>query len=104
MEAIGSSERRFLQEPHGFMSQKTAFVMEATNLKTSPEATDAAVESQELRQEKVNVDTVGSLKDRYADQRLDTLCRRQAKKRPQGNGGSRKTLPYASAVLAVRKG
>jgi hypothetical protein len=84
--------------------------MEATNLESTPEATEAAVERQELFEEETNFDTIGSSEDRCEVQRLAVRHRRGAKKRSQGSVGSRQKLSAAwkrvirRAVPAVQKG
>jgi hypothetical protein len=84
---------------------KDAIIMEATL-----EATEAAVERQELLKEEINVDNIGSSVDRCEDRRLVSRRRRGAKKRPQDSVGSRQKSSAAckrvirGAVPAVRKG
>jgi hypothetical protein len=84
--------------------------MEATNLEATPEATEAAVERQELFEEEINFDTIGSSEDRCEDQRLAVRRRRGAKKRSQDSVGSWQKISAARKrvkrrpVPAVRKG
>jgi hypothetical protein len=44
--------------------------MEATNLEATPEATEAAVEPQKLRENEINAENIGSSEDRYGEKRL----------------------------------
>jgi hypothetical protein len=84
--------------------------MEATNLEATPEATEAAVEWQDLFKEEISLDNIGSSEDRCEDQRLAVRRRRGAKKRTQDSVGSRQKVSAARkqvirrAIPAVRKG
>jgi hypothetical protein len=49
--------------------------MEATDLRENPEGTEAAMGRQELREKGANVNNIGSLGDRYDNQRLAMQCR-----------------------------
>jgi hypothetical protein len=82
--------------------------MDATRL-VNPEATEAAVERQELFKEEINIDNIGSLEDRCEDRRLIVRRRLGAKKRIQDSAGSWQKLSAARkrvlcrAIPAVRK-
>jgi hypothetical protein len=84
--------------------------MEATKMEANPEVTEATVERQELFEEKINVDNIGSSEDRCEEQRLVVRRRRGEKKRTQYCVGSRQKVSAARkrvirrAVPAVRKG
>jgi hypothetical protein len=72
--------------------------MEGTNL----EATEAAVERQELREKGMNAENIGSSQDRYEDRRLVERRRRGAKKRIQDSVGSRQKLSAARKHIIRR--
>jgi hypothetical protein len=84
--------------------------MEATTLEATPEATEAAVERQELFKEETYSNNIGSSEDRFGYRRLVLRRRRGAKKRTQDSVGSRQKLSAAGkrvirrAIPAVRKG
>jgi hypothetical protein len=63
--------------------------MEATNLESTPGATEAVLERQELRDKEKKVDNIESLEDRYGDRRLVVRRRRGPKKRTRESVGSR---------------
>jgi hypothetical protein len=76
--------------------------MEATNLEAMPEETEAPVERQELFEEEINFDTIGSSENRCEDQRLAVRRRRGAKKRPKTvlGPGRRCLLPASESYVA----
>jgi hypothetical protein len=84
--------------------------MEATNLKATPEETEAPVERQDLVKEEINAENIGSSDDRSGYQRLAVRRRRGAKKRSQDSVGSRQKLSAARkrvirrAIPGVSKG
>jgi membrane protein involved in colicin uptake len=84
--------------------------MEATNLEATSEATEAAVERQDLFNEELNAENIGSSEDRSGYRRLFVRRRRGAKKRTQDSVGSRQKSSAARkrvirrAIPAVRKG
>jgi hypothetical protein len=84
--------------------------MEATNWEATPEATEAAVERQELFKEETYLNNIGSSEDRCEEQRLVVRRRREAKKRSQDSFRSRQKVSAARkrvirrAVPAARKG
>jgi hypothetical protein len=84
--------------------------LEATNLDATLEATEAAVERQELFQEELNTENIESSEARSGYQRLVVRRRRGAKKRTQDSAGRRQKLSAARkrvvryAIPAVRKG
>jgi hypothetical protein len=84
--------------------------MEIEDLEENSKATEAVVKWQELRNEQMNVDNIGSLEDRHDDRHLVVRRRRRVKKPTQGNGGVWQKLAAArkrmirSAVPEVRKG
>jgi hypothetical protein len=55
--------------------------MEAVHLQPTLEEKKAAVKRQELRDEGVRLDTIGSLEDRYVHRQLAVLFRRRLRKR-----------------------
>jgi hypothetical protein len=61
-------------------------------LEANPEMSDIVEKHQEVPNEKDTVETVRALEDWYGDWHLAIGCRRQAKKRTKGDGGSRKKL------------
>jgi hypothetical protein len=73
--------------------------LEATDLEANLEEIEAVAEHQEVRKEEAAVRTVGALEDRYGDRYLVVVCRRQLKKRTQGDGGSQKNLAAARILL-----
>jgi hypothetical protein len=91
-------------------SKESSEEMDATRLEANPEATEAAVERQELLKEEINVDNIGSSVDRCEDRRLVLRRRRVVKKRIQDSVRSRQKLSAARkrvirrAFPAVRKG
>jgi hypothetical protein len=91
-------------------SEVSSEEMEATNLEATPEATEAAVERQELFKEETSPNNIGSSEDRCEEQRLVARRRRGAKKRSQDSVGSRQKVSAARkpvirrAIPAVRKG
>jgi hypothetical protein len=84
--------------------------MEATNLEATPEATEAAVERQELFKEETYSNNIRSSEDRCEEQRLVVRRRPGTKKRSQDSAGSKQKLSVAHkrvirrAITAVRKG
>jgi hypothetical protein len=84
--------------------------MDVTKTEATPEEAEAAVERQELLEEGINFDDIGSSQVRYGDRCLVVRRRRGAKKRIQDSVGSRQKLFAARkrvirrAVPAVRKG
>jgi hypothetical protein len=84
--------------------------MDATALEADPEATEAAVERQEFRENEINAENIVSSEDRSGYQRLAVRRRRGAKKRTQDSVGSQQKLSAARkrvirrAIPAVRKG
>jgi hypothetical protein len=84
--------------------------MDATRLEATPEATEAAVERQDLFEEEINLYNIGSSEDRCEDQRLAVRRRRGTKKRSKYSVGSRQKSSAARkrvirrAVPALRKG
>jgi hypothetical protein len=80
------------------------------NIGANPEATEAAVERQELFKEEINLDSIESSEDRCEVHRLAVRRRRGAKKRTQDSVGSRQKVSAARkrvirrAIPAVRKG
>jgi hypothetical protein len=91
-------------------SEESSEEMEATNLEATPEETEAAVERQEIRENEINAENIGSSEDRFKDQRLAVRRRRGAKKWSQDSVRSRQKLSAARkqvirrAASAVRKG
>jgi hypothetical protein len=71
-----------------------------TNLEALPEATEAAVERQKLREEEINAENIGSSEDRSGYQRLAVRRRRGAKKTVLGPG--RRCLLPASESFAAQ--
>jgi hypothetical protein len=61
--------------------------MDATKMKAPPEETEDAMERQELFEEEINFDTIGSSQDRCEDRRLVVQRHREAKKRTQDSVG-----------------
>jgi hypothetical protein len=73
-------------------------------LKATPEATEAAVEWQDLFKEEINLDSIGSSQDRCEDQRLAIRRRRGAKKRTRQKVSAARKRVIRRPVPAVRKG
>jgi hypothetical protein len=84
--------------------------MEATNLESTSETTEAAAERQKLRENEINVYNIASSEDRSGYQRLAVRHRQGAKKRSQDSVGSRQKSSAARkrvihcAIPAVCKG
>jgi hypothetical protein len=74
------------------------------------EEIEVVVERQKVLNEEAAMETIGALMDRYGDRHLAVGCRRNLKKRTQGDGGSRQKLAAAPGRLtrrvvpALRKG
>jgi hypothetical protein len=75
--------------PEGMVTKVDTFEI-LDNMETNPEAMEAAVEQQELHNEMLNVDNIGSLMDQYRYRHLDVQHHQWAKKRTQGNSGFQK--------------
>jgi hypothetical protein len=76
--------------------------MDTADLEANREKSEAVAENQEIPTEEAEVETVGTLKDRYRDQHLAIGRRRQLKKRTQGDGGSLQKLAAARGRLTRR--
>jgi hypothetical protein len=55
--------------------------LKVTDLEANPEATQAVMEKQEVRNEEMIVDAIGALEDRYRDRHLAVRRRQEPKKR-----------------------
>jgi hypothetical protein len=75
---------------------------EATDFEANSEETKSESKHQEITEEETAVENVGALNDRYRDRHLAVGCRRQSKKRTQGNGGSQQKLVAARRRLTRR--
>jgi hypothetical protein len=62
--------------------------MEASDLEATQEATETAVEWQELCNKETELDNIRPLEDRYVDQRLVVRCCRLKTRTQRNNGGS----------------
>jgi hypothetical protein len=91
-------------------SEESSEELEATNMKATPEETEAAVKRQDLFKEETYAENIGSLEDRSGYKCLAVRHGRGAKKRSQDSAESRQKSSAARkrairhAVPAVRKG
>jgi hypothetical protein len=69
---------------------RDASEVHSQKMEASPEEMKSVAVHEEVLKEEALVNIVGTLKERYRDQHLTIWRRRQAKKRTQGNGRSRK--------------
>jgi hypothetical protein len=73
--------------------------MDTTDLEANREKSEALAEQQDVPKTEAAVKNIGAPKDRYGDRHLAAGCRRQLKKRTQGDGGSRQKLAAARGRL-----
>jgi hypothetical protein len=106
-EACPEKSKAGLQEMDTF--EESSNKVEAIDLEVNAEETEAEVERQQLCNEQMNVDAVGSLEDRHMDIHLTVCRRRQRKKWTQQNSevqqkltATRKRILHR-AVLALHK-